>query len=182
MMIFELRRLTFSVATLSAVACWIGWLWLDTADGVLSPTSSRTEMLPVKLSPPLNVEQAFAAIADRPLFTHSRQPWHPAPPPPPPAEPVLAPSPVSRLEASLVGVVMSPSGNAAILRLEGGKSAVLREGSILQGWILKRVSAQRILLASPMAEEEIPFAPHGGSSSPQIEMLAATPAPARRRR
>jgi hypothetical protein len=119
-------------------------------------------------APALKPVEAYAAIADRPLFQPSRRPAvppppkpapavaqaapvAPAPPPPPPAPPpVLAPM-------TLLAVVISAGKREAVLGLSGGKSSTLAEGDSLDGWTLVRVLPDSVVFRIAETEKELTF-------------------------
>lgn len=161
------RRLLASAALLAAAAVLTAVL--AAADGEVSVLASATNPIsparPAAASRVLAPASTFAALTQRPLFLPSRQPEPERPrarvapaPPAPPAPPALS--------ATLVGVLMSPAGRSAILRLADGKTTTVREGGTLDGWTLKQVSPDRVSLLSGATTIEIAFPVHGVHATP----------------
>jgi general secretion pathway protein N len=122
-----------------------------------------------KVLPPAT---AFAAVVQRPLFLPNRKPEPEIAPSPIVAEVPAQPAAPLPLSATLVGVLMSPDGSSAILRLEDGKTATLREGGIIQGWTLKQIAPDRVsfLLGSTNLDLAFPTrqaSPTAGSTPAQ---------------
>jgi hypothetical protein len=125
----------------------------------------------------------FAAIAQRPLFLPGRRP-EPEPASPPPAPPAPAqPAAPPALSATLVGVLISPTGRSAILRLGDGKSATVPEGGTVQGWTLKQVSPDRVSFVSGSTSIDLAFPTHQAApTTPGAAFEQSVAAVAARRR
>jgi hypothetical protein len=154
------RRLLVSAAVLAGSGLITAWVALDdgTASEPMTTGAIRTARPPIaqKTLPP---STTFAVIAQRPLFLPLRRPEPEAPPPRAivhAAAPVVAPP---SLAATLVGVLMSPEGNSAILRLSDGKTATVREGATIEGWTLQHVSPDHssFLLGSTSLDVAFPL-------------------------
>jgi len=108
----------------------------------------------------------FATIAQRPLFLPGRRPEPETPSrsaaPPAPAQPAAPPT----LSATLVGVLMSPTGRSAIVRLADGKTATVPEGGSIQGWTLKQISPDGVLFLSGATSIDLAFPTHQGAPAP----------------
>ena len=103
-------------------------------------------------SPPFRLEKvaAYAAIAERPLFSPSRQPTKPPPPIPKTA------GRKSITNISLSGIIISPDQKTALIRSsKSPKLQSLIEGEKIQGWRLVRVLADRIVLTAGDETAEI---------------------------
>lgn len=128
-----------------------------------------TALLPKPAQMPKEVQplQAYAEIADRPLFQPSRRPAPPPPPspaaviaeapapapapsPPPPPPPVLSP-------LTLLAVAISADRREAVLGLPGGKSSTMAEGDSLEGWVLAKVLPDRVIFRIADVEKEVTF-------------------------
>jgi type II secretory pathway component PulC len=77
---------------------------------------------------------AYPAIAEHPLFSPTRQPWIP----------LKTPSPttahVSLENYKLTGIILGDGQRVAVLRTaNGGKTVILSEGQILEGWTLREI-------------------------------------------
>ena len=176
------RRLFASFAALAASVAWLGDLGAyPEVEGEVLP--SPTAPAPLNGIPVTVLdERTLQAIADRPLLSPDRRPWRPKPKPAPPT-PAAIETPHPQLKAALLGVVLSPKGNTAILRIDGETSAVVAEGAMVGDWTLKRVSAGRVVLTSSGVEQEVAFTPHHGASTPSpVETSAAPSTMVRRRR
>jgi hypothetical protein len=110
---------------------------------------------------------AYAEIADRPLFQPSRRP---ASPPPPSAAPVIAeapapapkpaplpPPPPTLSPVTLLAVAISAERREAVLGLPGGKSSTMAEGDSLEGWVLAKVLPDRVVFRTADIEKEVTF-------------------------
>jgi hypothetical protein len=89
----------------------------------------------------------------RPLFEKSRRPVEPpaAPPPPKPAPPapVASAGPAADENAlTLLGVVLGSRGRTVALlkRNKGGQTVRAEEGDVVEGWTVKQIEPQRVLL------------------------------------
>lgn len=162
---------------LAAVLGTMAWL-------AASTTSSIPVMPPLAVSPPVRQalrhtasqkETDFAAMVDRPLFQPSRRPAKPVPVA---VQAVASPPPSPAPTGNLVGVVIGPHRNLAILRYEG-RSLVVSEGDAIAGWQVRRVDPDRVVLAHGDQTAEWRFAKHhdGEATMP----AAMTHAPIRRR-
>jgi type II secretory pathway component PulC len=130
---------------------------------------------------------AMKAFVDRPLFLPSRRatPKRPAvvatrvvapPKPAPPPEPALI----------LLGIVVTPAGREAIVRIDGGRSQSLSEGASVGPWSLTRILADRAIFATPHGAFDLVFQPHKpGAAEPEVTgaaFQAPLPSPPIRRR
>ena len=125
---------------------------------------------------------AFSAVAARPLFSPTRRPDMPLPAAPPPVA-VATPATVAvppPPPGTLLGVLISPHGASAILRLLNGRSETVREGGTVEGWRVKQVSSDRVLLVSDAVSAELTF-PAARAAPAPVAGAAALP-PLRRRR
>jgi general secretion pathway protein N len=88
----------------------------------------------------------------RPLFEKSRRPVEPpsAPPPKPvaPAPMVSAGPPADENALTLLGVVLGSRGRTVALlkRNKGGQTVRAEEGDVVEGWTVKQIEPQRVLL------------------------------------
>jgi type II secretory pathway component PulC len=177
------RRLIVSAGMLVMAAILTALLAADEETPSTSTIAGAIAARPAATHRVLAAETAFAAIAQRPLFLPSRRPEPEAPPPPAVVERPAQPAAPPALSATLVGVLISPTGRAAIVRLADGKSATIPEGETLQGWTLKQVSPDGVLFLSGSTSIDLAFpthqaAPASGAAADQS--LAAVAA--RRRR
>lgn len=104
----------------------------------------------------LDPAATFTTIVERPLFSPSRRPAQPSP------QPVLLQAKTEQvsappLSATLIGVFMSPAVNSAMVRLPNGKTTSVNEGESVDGWILKRVTADLAQFQSGTAVVDLAF-------------------------
>jgi hypothetical protein len=126
-----------------------------------------------------------ADFVTRPLFLPSRRP---TPKPEPPAvtpeattKPARPPTPDPGLV--LLGVVLTPQGREAIVRVDGGSTRALVEGEGVGPWSLKRVFDDRVIFSTPQGDRPLVFAPHKGTTfEPEIAANPAQQSPLLRRR
>jgi hypothetical protein len=90
----------------------------------------------------------------RPLFERSRRPVEPPPAAPPP-KPASAPAPVAaggpaadENALTLLGVVLGGNGRTVALlkRNRGGQTVRAEEGDVVDGWTIKQIESQRVVL------------------------------------
>jgi type II secretory pathway component PulC len=90
----------------------------------------------------------FAAILERPLFAPSRRPT--------PVEKAATVAIESRYR--LQGVVsVGNARHALIAPVTGGAALELSEGDALEGWSVKTIESDRIVLTSPAGEATLAF-------------------------
>jgi hypothetical protein len=160
------RRTLAATAALLVVGAFLGWLAALPAPSFpdASPLPAAKPIAPVPVLKPV---EAYAAIAERPVFQPSRRP---APPPPPkslppvaptpavvPPAPAPAPPPPVLTPVTLLAVVISTDRREAVLGLTGGKSSTLAEGDHLGDWTLTKVLPDRVVFRSAETEEDVLF-------------------------
>ncbi len=106
---------------------------------------------PVRMTPPTDSQFRRAhydamvkAILDRPLFSGDRRP----PPPPPVA---VKPPPV--LKSRLSGILILAGWRQALFAGDGKKYTTLREGDEIDGFKVRNIQADRVILASDFGEQ-----------------------------
>jgi type II secretory pathway component PulC len=120
----------------------------------------------------------YEASIDRPLFFQTRRPA--------PAKPsqVSAPEqpepPAKPLNATLVGVAISPEKRMVVIKLATGKNVTLAEGEALDGWQLTRVKPELAEFHNKTATAELTF-PFRPTSAAQPVATAAPTTLLRRR-
>jgi hypothetical protein len=160
-----------SVALLAVVAAnlavWPAAWYLATDPVSTMPIKQRRTAADLPATPQLGEVLDFSELSpvqaySRPLFSKDRRPWQP--PPPDPTEQVAAPveqvAPVEIVEppqAKLVGV--SASGGTDLKALMQLSVAPEPEwyivGDDLDGWTVRRISAQSVVVAR--GEQEVSF-------------------------
>jgi general secretion pathway protein N len=122
---------------------------------------------------PMPSREAYSEILARPLFTPSRRP-----PEPVESTPRQAPAP---LTITLAGIAMSADQRIAIVQT-GNPPRVLRlaEGQQLDGWTVITIAADRLVLRSHLATEEVKIkdvAPSSGAKANPPRAASPTPTP-----
>jgi len=103
----------------------------------------------------------YPAIAAHPLFYPSRMPWVPPPPPPEPEPEPVIPTPPALDGYSVVGVIVSGTTRAALVRASGENSTVLlNEGQEFEGWTLMDVTQEKLVFSAGDARYEMIFPRH----------------------
>lgn len=174
------RRLTLSLFALGCSA---------TATLCLATSGRQTEVYPAAGMPSFTVTrqaaidavEAFSVITERPLFSPSRRPNAPREAAPVSMPQPVAPVPLAPPAATLVGILLSPEGGAAVLRLADGKSSSLTRGDRLGEWVLVEIEPDRIVLTSGGERHELTFPTPQRSASPAPVELSNPQAPRRRR-
>ena len=187
-----MRRTAAASIALAAVLVLLAVLSILPEAALQTPVPARREG---QGSPtvPIKPVEAYAAIAERPLFQPSRRPAPPpAPkaaqiaaalppsqptplPPPPPPPPVLAPM-------TLLAVVISSDKREAVLGLATGKSSTLAEGESLDGWILARVLPDRVVFRLADTEKELTFPVGQAAGRPGPSHVLKNPSPPTQRK
>jgi general secretion pathway protein N len=148
------RTLVLAAGNLAAVAL-VAWPW------VTEGTSARRfadAPRPAVETPALAVlppAAAFAATAERPLFSPSRRP---------PSAPATAGKGALDGRYRLLGLVIAgPARRALVIEIAGGRRLELSEGDAIEGWTVKRIDRDRVLFTSPAAEATLTL---GSASAP----------------
>ncbi len=108
--------------------------------------------LPAQPSYALAPLDDFSAILERPLFSPTRRP--------PAQDEAAAPTPDSKLQVTLVGVIISSEEQIAIVRLKDASRFVrLGVGDSFQGWTVYAIEPSRITFRRGDVEDhiELPF-------------------------
>lgn len=105
----------------------------------------------------LPVRQLYGDIINRPVFIPARRPEPPAPP-----EETQAPKPPPEPEQKfmLLGVLISPSLQAALLRPQepNAKTVRVKQGQLLGEWRLEAIFPNRVILRKDQLTQELPLA------------------------
>jgi hypothetical protein len=107
--------------------------------------------------------ESFRNFVERPLFSPSRRP-----PPPVTPEPMVeaAPPPAQMPKFELLGIVGPEGARLAILRKPGATEALrLSVGDKVEGWTVKLIEPDRVLLATADRQVEVAFPEFGKGSS-----------------
>jgi type II secretory pathway component PulC len=149
----------FAVVLIAASMAVIAWtsspMDLQSIGQVSRPTKAPQTGPPASNSMVATVNPSYPAIAARPLFYPSREPWLP-PPPAQPAPVSTAPSPLTNY--ALVGVIVSGHTRSALIKPPGGnKTITLGEGQELGGWTLQEITRDRLRFAAGNASYDMNF-------------------------
>ena len=118
------------------------WPWLQSPAPAESRAASDTAA-PVPGLPALPPLIRFSGIAERPLFSPSRRAA--------PGEKASPAGPGIEQRYHLLGLVSTGDARRALLA-EGKRRLVISEGGALEGWTVKRIEHDRVLLSSPAGE------------------------------
>jgi hypothetical protein len=133
--------------TAVVVAMIAAWPWLSPP----VPATRRLAAVPASAPAPalatLPPLTSFSAIVERPLFSPSRRP-----PPGASAEPLVA------SHYRLLGVVATGPKKRAFLA-DGVRHVDIAEGDRLDGWTVKQIGADSVLLSSPEGEAVLKLKP-----------------------
>jgi general secretion pathway protein N len=135
-------RLDHALAMLGALLVALAaWPWLPQGPAAQAPAAAAQNPLPGAALdlPPL---ASFAAIADRPLFTPSRRPNAAV-------KGLASAAFVARYR--LLGLVTTGERRIALLA-DGSRIVEMKEGDALEGWSIKRIEPDRLVLSSAVGE------------------------------
>lgn len=132
------------------------------------PLAEAKTMAPVAATPAFDSSEMVA----RPLFFASRAPL-------PPDLATAPATPVSTPELSLVGTVLSPAGNVAVVRqARQTKSLHLAVGQSVDGWTVSEVTGDRLILSAGTATHVVALPEIGGKRTAAAQPVTV-PLPAR---
>lgn len=163
-----------TAALAAACGCGLAALWIATsrsdsnrAVAARQDPAILSAPAPTVLPPAPTPKAAFAEIAERPLFESTRRPFiaKPAPASLPPAPVVAAPPPAPppaptslRGTHMLVGVVVIKDSRIALLKPVAAPDVLrVAEGDTVQGWTVRRIVDDRILLQAGGSEDVLAF-------------------------
>ncbi len=133
----------FVIAALLAGAAAWPWLATETPVAIAAPPGAAA---PVAL--PAVDPQALATVLERPLFSAGRRPA---------AAEGSAPAAAPRSALRVDGVVDAGGRRRAILRREGSAASLhLAEGDTVDGWVVRAISPDKVVLVSPAGELVLP--------------------------
>jgi hypothetical protein len=107
-------------------------------------TSARVEMPPIQ-----DIDSMVSDILERPLFSSSRLPYEEVAE----AEEDESEDEPQQLQSRLTGVAIRPEGREALFEREGGKPVAVKEGGQIDGWIVKSIRTDQVLLSNPLGDE-----------------------------
>jgi hypothetical protein len=118
------------------------WPWLMSQS---SPArrAAAPEAAPGATLAPLPPLSSYAAIVERPLFAPTRRPA--------PGAPAAAAGPSVEGRYRLIGIVGTSAKRHAFIA-DGTRRADISEGDTFDGWTVKEIGADRVVLVSPAGE------------------------------
>ncbi|HZK92292.1 MAG TPA: hypothetical protein VFC56_19300 [Stellaceae bacterium] len=146
MIAVKLPELRLNHALGGAVALLAGlaiWPWLVPPRAAARPLAAPQAAAPAPLLAALPELSTYAAIVERPLFTPSRRA--------PPGAAAAAPGPSIESRYRLVGIMGAGATRKAFVA-EGAHRAEIAEGDLFDGWTVKEIGRDRVLLTSPAGE------------------------------
>jgi hypothetical protein len=135
------------------------WPWLSPPVPTTRPPIAQPASTPAPAPTALPPLASYSAIVERPLFAPSRRP-------PPGAIATLGPSIESRLR--LLGIVTTGPKKKAYVA-EGTSRVELAEGDTLDGWTVKQIGQDRVLLTSPTGEASLKLKPAAPEPPPKTQ-------------
>jgi hypothetical protein len=122
------------------------WPWLVPPVPAIRPLASLQTSAPappLALLPPL---ATYAATVERPLFAPSRRP--------PPGATAMALGPSIESRFRLLGIV-STGGKRKAFIADGTRRREIDDGDMLEGWTVKEIGQDRVVLSSPAGEASL---------------------------
>jgi hypothetical protein len=128
-------------------------------------TAARVEMPPLP-----DIDAMVSEILGRPLFSSSRLPYEEVAE----AEEDEGEGEPQQLQSRLTGVAIRPEGREALFERDGGKPVAVKEGGQIDGWTVKSIRTDQVLLSNTLGDEVLKpaFAPARVRRPPQ--RVAAT--------
>lgn len=139
------RPLSFALAAANCAAAALAlWPWIAPVGAASAPAARPPTQddgpPPLATLPP---GASYAAIAERPLFSPTRRPD------------ASSAGTLSGISARyrLLGVILArEQGRALVAPIAGGRTLELGEGEAIEGWTVKRIERDRVVLFSPAGE------------------------------
>ena len=125
------------------------WPWLAPPVPTTGPLAAPPASAPTSALTALPPLAGYSAIVERPLFAPSRRPA-------PGAQPALGQSIESRYR--LLGIVATGPKKKAFVA-DGAHRIEITEGETLDGWMVKEIGPDRIVLSSPAGEAALKLKP-----------------------
>ena len=135
-----ISTLAAAAAVIFLIAAPVPWL------AGLTPDAASSAEGPPQLPAPRSMT-AFAAVTERPLFVATRRPAS-AVRPAMDANLVLG-------KYRLTGVIVSPGLRSMILAAGDGRSISVAEGTTIDGWTVREVTNNRVVIENAGKREEI---------------------------
>lgn len=115
------------------------WPWLVPPTPSVRPLATPQASAPPPALTPLPALGTYAAIVERPLFSPSRRP--------PPGVTAAAPGPSIESRYRLIGIIGDGAKRKAFVTA-GTRRAEIGEGDSFDGWTVKEIRQDRVLLTS----------------------------------
>jgi hypothetical protein len=109
----------------------------------------RSELPPIP-----DIDAMVAAILERPLFTSNRLPFEESAAVDGGDENAQHQEP-QQLQARLMGVAIRPEGREALFEREGSKPIAVKEGAQIDGWTVKKIGIDQVLLGNELGDEVV---------------------------
>jgi hypothetical protein len=151
-----LRREHAFGAAASLLLALAVWPWLVPPIPATRPLVAAQASTPAPALVPLPSLASFAAIVERPLFTPSRRP--------PAGASVTGASIEGRYR--LIGIVATGPKKKAFVA-DGARRREIAEGEALDGWQVKEIGQDRVLLSSPAGETVLKLKQAAEPAKPQ---------------
>jgi hypothetical protein len=119
------------------------WPWLVPPTPAIRPLALPQASAPSPSLVPLQPLATYAAIVERPLFAPSRRP--------PPGAPAAGLGPSIESRYRLIGIVGAGAKRNAFIA-DGARRTQIAEGDTLDGWTVKKIDQDRVLLTSPAGD------------------------------
>ena len=148
------QSLTLAAALIAALAIW---LWLpENIASRRSPEapSPAADWGVIASLPPL---ASFAATIERPLFSPSRRPAAMAP--------TALPGATIEIHYRLQGLITTGRERRALLKEAASQRKIeVGEGDVIEGWIVKQIEQDHLVLSSPVGEATLTLGRTGAAS------------------
>jgi hypothetical protein len=135
---------TLALAAVFAVLA--AWPWVAP-----EPSAARAPapLAAASVEPPSRDASSLAAVVGRPLFSPSRRPVV--------AENAASAGSARAIALRVEGVIEIGGRRRAIIRREGaGESVRVSEGDMVEGWTVRSIASERVVLVSPSGELVLP--------------------------
>ncbi len=155
----------------------LAWQWRHPPHPPTAVIAAESRLPELPAAPPLepfqlpSLEQ-YGEVMARPLFIAARRPE------PPPEETAPEPPPADPEQTFvLLGVMMTPEATTVLLRPEepNAKTARIRPGGTVAGWLLETVFPDRVVLRKDQATQELKLVRPRTPSGPRPARLPARP-------
>ncbi len=144
----------------------------------VSVTAAGKEAQPPEMRMPANIDSMVAVILERPLFASARIPYEEAVATDNDDAGDEAPQ---QLQARLTGVAILPEGREALFEREGSKPVAVKEGSQIDGWTVKAIRTDQVVISNAMGETVLEPTKAPTIRRPRVAANSATAAQAQQK-